>query len=202
MDSSVPNSRAVTVAVFKKTSTDFRVVKFSRLWMFCRPSESNESFANMVDCLGCTATALQRSWLWSFLSQVPRVRKDASCRLVTSTASYGTGRACGSTRNCVPACSSQTFAATVEFRLMPTVAHGQAGTRWDVETRHIDKLLRSAVTRITRYEPTGNLRGTFGEPSGNPILESTQLSIHQWTYNKMVAIGHELVTEELNLVEL
>ena len=75
-------------------------------------------------------------------------------RLVTSIASYGKGSACGSTRNSVPACSHHGVVATVEFGFPSTVAQSQSGTRWDVETRHNNQLLRFAVTRGTRYEPT------------------------------------------------
>ncbi len=51
----------------------------------------------------------------------------------------------GSTRNRVPPCSIQRRVVTVEFGFTSTVAHRQAGTRWDLETQHNEHLLRSAV---------------------------------------------------------
>ena len=75
-------------------------------------------------------------------------------RLVTSAASYGMGRECGSTRTRVPLYSRQAHVSTVEFGVSSTVAIRQTGTRWDVATRRRSHLLRSAVTRGTRYEPT------------------------------------------------
>ncbi len=55
------------------------------------------------------------------------------------------GSECESTRSRVPTYSRQVHVGTVEFGLTSTVAHRQAGTRWDVEQSRSSSALAESL---------------------------------------------------------
>ncbi len=96
------------------------------------PRRDSHRFQSIADAFLGSEGLLLRLGVGS--SRVPRVTAWAASRVATY--------------------SRQVPVGTGELGLTSTVAHRQAGTRWNVETRHCNHLLRSAVTRGTRYEPT------------------------------------------------
>ena len=116
------------------------------------------------------------NWLNSWLLMA------AWSRLVTSTASYRMGSEFGPTRSRA-LCAHQPHFATVEFGFPSTVAHRQSGTRWDVETRRKDHLLRSAVTRGSNSQlpqrPDAPAESVSSAPSSASSRSRLSTAAHQ-----------------------